>query len=540
MVPIWYNLYSWYQVDLFLIVPLRMRCPKGSAFFISGILKMSEPLKIVIVGGGTAGWMAAAALVSVATDKVCNVVLIESDQISSVGVGEATLPQMKDFNDYIGINEADMMQKTNATFKLGIEFVNWGKVGNSYIHPFGKFGEAVSGVDFHQMWNKAKAGASVESIESYSFAIQACRQNRFEFPVEDQSEINSTYAYAYHFDAGLYAQYLRKFSEERGLKRIEGKIIGINQDPDSGYISSLNLESGENITGDYFLDCSGFQSLFMGKTLNAVWDDWSQWLVCDRAVAVQSERSDLFPPYTQSTAKAAGWQWRIPLQHRTGNGYVYGSDFISDDEAAMSLLNDLDAAPRMQPKLLKFKAGRFKKSWQKNCIAIGLASGFLEPLESTSIYLIQVAIINLLKLMPEKQPDDSLINEFNRLVDVEYERVRDFLILHYHLNTREDGEIWRYCRNMSIPDSLQQKMEMFKRRGYIDTYRYGLFAPPSWISVFIGQGLIQQSCDPYVNNLSREVIDHKLRYLSDLVKRKVSMMSEHASFIADYCPSKNN
>lgn len=499
---------------------------------------MSQLLEIVIVGGGTAGWMTAAALTSVVGSRVCRVTLVESDEIASVGVGEATLPQMKDFNDYIGINEADMMQKTSATFKLGIEFVNWGAVGNSYIHPFGKFGETLSGIDFHQMWNRAKAFGSTKSIEEYSFAVKACREGRFEFPVEDQSEINSTYAYAYHFDAGLYAQYLRKFAEARGLQRIEGKIISVNQDSDSGFISSLTLESGEIITGDYFLDCSGFQSLLLGKTLNATWDDWSQWLVCDRAVAVQSAKSDFFPPYTQSTAKTAGWQWRIPLQHRTGNGYVYCSQFITDDDATESLLCDLDAEPLMKPKQLKFKAGRFKNSWQKNCIAIGLASGFLEPLESTSIYLIQVAIINLLKLMPEKQPDESVINEFNRLVDIEYERVRDFLILHYHLNTREDGEIWRYCRNMTIPDSLQQKMEIFKHRGHIDTYRFGLFAPPSWISVFVGQGLIQQSCDPYVNNLSREMIMHKLHELSDLIHRKVSLMSEHKNFIADYCPSK--
>lgn len=497
---------------------------------------MSQELKIVIVGGGTAGWMTAAALVSMANKNICQVTLVESDQIGSVGVGEATLPQMKDFNDYIGINEADMMQKTNATFKLGIEFVNWGKIGNSYIHPFGKFGEAISGIDFHQLWNSLKGTA--EPIEAYSFAVEACRQNRFDFPVVDQSEINSTYAYAYHFDAGLYAQYLRRFAEERGLSRVEGKIRSVSQNPDSGFIQAVELESGEVISGDFFIDCSGFQSLLLGKKLHAKWDDWSPWLVCDRAIAVQSERSSFFPPYTRSTAKLAGWQWRIPLQHRTGNGYVYCSEFISDEDARQSLLDDLDAPVIKEPKILKFKAGRYKNSWEKNCIAVGLASGFLEPLESTSIYLIQVAIINLLKLMPGKIPDNTLIDEYNRLVDVEYERVRDFLILHYHLNDRDDGELWRYCRNMSVPDSLKLKMQLFKHRGYVDTYKYGLFAPPSWISVFLGQGLQQLNIDPYVQNIPQQAAENKLRELSARIKRKLDLMPLHSDFIADYCPSK--
>jgi len=499
---------------------------------------MSEQLKIVIVGGGTAGWMTAAALMGVATEKVCQLVLIESDQLGTVGVGEATLPQMKDFNDYIGINEADMMQKTNATFKLGIEFVNWGYKGSSYIHPFGKFGEPISGVDFHQMWSRVKGLDGIEPIEAYSFAVQACRHNRFDFPVDDQTEINSTYAYAYHFDAGLYAQYLRKFSEEKGLTRIEGKIHNVNQDPDTGNIKSVVLESGEEINGDYFIDCSGFRSLLLAQTLKASFDDWSPWLLCDRAMAVQSECSALFPPYTQATAKSAGWQWRIPLQNRTGNGYVYSSQFISDDEVSQSLLSDLDSPALKAPMMLKFKAGRYKDSWQKNCIAIGLSSGFLEPLESTSIYLIQVAIVNLLKLFPNKIPNQTLINEFNRLIDVEYETVRDFLILHYHLNSRDDSELWHYCRNMQVPESLKQKMELFKHRGYVDTYKYGLFAPPSWISVFLGQGLEQQASDPYAYNTSQEYTENKLRELSASIKKRVELMPKHSEFVSDYCKSK--
>ncbi len=499
---------------------------------------MSEPIEIVIVGGGTAGWMCAAGLVSLVKANICRVTLIESDEIASVGVGEATLPHMKEFNDHIGINEVDMMQKTNATFKLGIEFVDWGFLGASYIHPFGTFGEKIGGTDFHQQWARAQQNGGVESIEAFSYAIEACRKNRFEFPVENHSEINSTYSYAYHFDAGLYAKFLRNFAETQGLKRVEGKIVDVNLHPDSGFINSVILESGKTISGDYFIDCSGFRSLLLGKTLQTPFEDWSPWLVCDRAFAVPSERVAELTPYTRSTAKSAGWQWRIPLQHRTGNGYVFSSQFISEDEAAHSLLSNLDAPALAEPKLLKFKAGRYKHSWQKNCIAIGLASGFLEPLESTSIYLIQVAIINFTRLFPNKKPNSALSDEFNRLIDMEYDRVRDFLILHYHLNSRDDSELWRYCRNMSVPETLSQKINVFKHRGHIDIYRFGLFAQPSWISVFLGQGLKQENIDPYAHNLSLEQVQQKLRDLSTSINERVQIMPTHDEFIADYCPSK--
>ena len=499
---------------------------------------MSEPIDIVIVGGGTAGWMCAAALVSVAPAAIRRVRLIESDEIGSVGVGEATLPQMKDFNDYIGINEADMMQKTQATFKLGIEFVDWGYKGSSYIHPFGTFGEKIGGIDFHQQWSRIRLFSEIEAIEKYSYAIEACRQHRFEFPVEEKSAINSTYAYAYHFDAGLYAQFLRKFAENKGLERIEGKITNVKQDVDSGFIKSVVMASGEEITGDYFIDCSGFRSLLLGKTLNTPFEDWSPWLPCDRAAAVPSDRLEFLAPYTRSTAKSAGWQWRIPLQHRTGNGYVFSSQFISEDEAVANLLKDLDASALTEPRVIHFQSGRYKYSWQKNCIALGLASGFLEPLESTSIYLIQVAIFNFLKLLPNRNPDTALIDEFNRLVDVEYERVRDFLILHYHLNSRDDKDLWRYCKNMPIPDSLALKMEMFRLRGHIDVYRYGLFAPPSWLSVYLGQGMMQDNVDPYVNNIPVDYVKGKFQELSAAIRQRVELMPTHAEFIADFCPSK--
>ena len=304
---------------------------------------MAEPLELLIVGGGTAGWMTAAALAGTTNPSVCRVTLVESEVIGSVGVGEATLPQMKDFNDYIGVLEADMMRRTNATFKLGIEFRNWGFEGASYIHPFGAFGRRMGGVDFLQQWVRARQRASAAPIESYSYAIQACRHARFEFPVEDAEQLNSTYAYAYHFDASLYAQYLREFAEARGVRRVEGKIVDVERQPESGLVAAVKLESGDRLAGDFFVDCSGFRSLLLGETLDVPFEDWSPWLVCDRAVAVPCERTEPLIPYTRSTVKPAGWQWRIPLQHRTGNGYVYCSDYASDDEAAATLLDGLDS-----------------------------------------------------------------------------------------------------------------------------------------------------------------------------------------------------
>jgi tryptophan 7-halogenase len=493
---------------------------------------MSKPLDVVILGGGTAGWMCAVALARAASG-ICRVRLVESEEIGSVGVGEATLPQMKEFNDYIGINEADMMRKTGATFKLGIEFVSWGKLGVSYIHPFGTFGESFGGVEFHQQW--MRLGQPLP-LEAYSYAIQACRNNRFEFPVETQSAVNSTYSYAYHFDAGLYSKYLRSVAEKEGVERLDGILVEVKRSNDGG-IEHLLLRSGEIVRGDFFIDCSGFRSLLLGKELQAEFEDWSPWLVCDRAVAVASESVDRLLPYTRSTAKSAGWQWRIPLQHRIGNGYVFASEFISEDEAVENLLSTLESPSIGTPKLLKFKAGRYKSCWQKNCVAIGLSSGFLEPLESTSIYLIQIAITNLLKLFPSAQESPALIAEFNRLMDVEYGRIRDFLILHYYLNQRDDSELWRYCRAMTIPESLKYKLTLFRQRGYIADYQYGLFNLPSWLAVLNGQGASQESVDPFAFFLAEENARQKLDLLSKKIDQRVQIMPDHRQFIADYCLS---
>jgi tryptophan halogenase len=393
------------------------------------------------------------------------------------------------------------------------------------------------GQDFLHQWVRARQQSAATDIEAYSYAIQACRHARFDFPVDDKEALNSTYAYAYHFDASLYARFLRRFAEPRGLTRVEGRIVDVEQHAETGEVRSLRLESGATVAGDYFIDCSGFHSLLMDKTLHVPFEDWSKWLVCDRAVAVPCDRTEPVIPYTRSTAKAAGWQWRIPLQHRTGNGYVYCSEYLSDDEAMASLVRDLDAPARTEPRLLRFRAGRRRRSWQGNCIAVGLSSGFLEPLESTSIYLIQVAIMHLMRLFPGKVPDPVLIDEFNRLVDMEYDRVRDFLILHYHLNRRDDSELWRYCRNMDVPDSLQHKMAMFRHRGYVDVYRFGLFAPPSWIAVFLGQGLEPESYQPIADKVPFDEALQEMENLSTSIAERVRAMPEHGPFLSDYCPA---
>lgn len=493
---------------------------------------MGKPFEIIIVGGGTAGWMTAAAL-SVKLTEDIHVTLIESDDIASVGVGEATLPQLKEFNRYIGLNEADMMSKTGATFKLGIEFVNWGRLNNTYIHPFGGFGEPIGGAAFHQQWQRL---GCPDDFGSYSYAVQAALAYRFEFPSKNSQEINSTYSYAYHFDAGLYAAYLRQFAEKNGVKRHEGKIVDVNQHTITGDIASVLLVSGEKLHADFFIDCSGFRSLLLGNTLNAEFEDWSSWLVCDRALAMPTKIAGSPFPCTRSIAKTAGWQWRIPLQHRVGNGYVYSSQFISDEDAKAELLAGLDSEALADPKLIKFKSGRYKKNWEKNCIAVGLASGFLEPLESTSIYLIQIAVLNFLNLFPFKNNNLVLANEFNRLMDMEYSRIRDFLILHYHLTDRTDAPLWEYCRNMPIPESLQQKLDNFRYRGYVDEYDYGLFNLYSWLSVLVGQGARQKFVDPYANNLSQNVVKQKLESIKSDISRKVMSMPGHDQFITQYCP----
>ena len=500
---------------------------------------MTKPLKVVIVGGGTSGWMCAAALGSQGRARtpgqaaLCEVRLVESAEIGTVGVGEATLPHIKEFNDYLGIDEAEFMRETKASFKLGIQFDDWGKKGNSYVHPFGAFGQPLAGVEFQHYWTRARKEGIDLSLEACSYAVQAARHMKFDFPSEDKKSIKSTYSYAYHFDAGLYAAYLRRHAEARGVKRTEGKVVGAALRPADGHIQSITLESGEVIEGDLFVDCSGFRGLLIGEQLKSPWEDWSRWLPCDRAWAVPSARVEPFTPYTWLTAREAGWQWRIPLQHRTGNGHVFSTGFISEDVARQTLLDNLDGPPLAEPRLLKFKAGRRTSSWLKNCVTIGLSSGFLEPLESTSIYLIQVAVINLMQLLPGQDMDPRLAGEFNRLTDIEYERVRDFLILHYHANTRDEA-LWDYTRNMSVPDSLSYKIEQFKHRGHIVKYRDGLFNPASWLAVLAGQDIVPSAYDRMADNMPVARMSQELSDLTGRIRAGVDAMPVHADFVRDY------
>ena len=495
---------------------------------------MSEPLDIVILGGGTAGWMTAAALVSLIPPTRCRVRLVESEEIGIVGVGEATFPEIKNFNDAIGVDEAEMMRATKGAFKLGIEFVDWGFKGSRYIHPFGVHGPANMEHIFHHRWLRALHLGLKSDIDEYSFAAQAARNCRFEFPETGRRTINSAYTYAYHFDANLYCLYLRRLAEQRGAVRTEGKVQEVIQDAETGDIRSLLLESGETISGDLFIDCSGFRSLLLSKALGVGWEDWSKWLPCDRAFAVPSEREEL-SPYTRSTAMEAGWRWRIPLQHRTGNGYVFSSSFIDEDKAAASLMRSLETKALAEPRMLKFQTGRRTVGWEKNCVAVGLASGFFEPLESTSIYLIQVAIMQLVPLLPGKSIDPLLRDEFNLLMDLQYERIRDFLILHYKLNTRDDAEIWRYCAAMDVPESLARKIELFRHCAIIERYKDGLFTPTSWLSVFVGQGLIPESYSPLADTIPDDALIFHLEEFRTEVRDRVDEMRRHDRFIDRYC-----
>jgi tryptophan 7-halogenase len=495
---------------------------------------VDKPLDIVILGGGTAGWTAAAVLASFIPRERASIRLVESEEIGIVGVGEATLPHIRTLNNAIGVDEAAMMRATQATFKLGIQFVDWGYTGSRYDHPFGVHGGPGAGQSFHHQWLRAAANGLDSSVGEFSYAIMAAEQDRFDFPDERKTSLKSTYDYAYHFDASLYAAFLRRMAEERGAARTEGKVQSVEQDPQTGDVAALVMESGERIAGHFFIDCSGFRSLLLGSTFGVEWEDWSKWLPCDRALPVPTERTGDLHPYTRVTAMQAGWRWRIPLQHRTGNGYVFSSAFIDEDKAADELLGALDEPKLAEPRLLKFQAGRRARSWQRNCVAIGLSSGFLEPLESTSIYLIQVAVMNLLPLFPGARHDQRLADEFNRRMDVEYERIRDFLILHYHLNSRDDSEIWRYCRAMEVPDSLKRKMSLFKHCGYIEQYKDGLFSPASWLSVYLGQGLKPEHYSPLADAIPLDRLMDNLQDLRTEIRDQVDEMPKHATFVARY------
>ncbi len=450
---------------------------------------------IAIIGGGTAGWMSAAALANI-LGRNCKIILVESEDIGTVGVGEATVPPIRTFNAMLGIDERDFVKATKGSFKLGIEFVNWGAQGNRYFHPFGTHGKPFDILSVHQYWLQARAAGDTSHFDEHSMAWAMARENRFNRPNPDERNVLSTFDYAYHFDAGLYARYLRTYSEERGVVRAEGKVASVQQNGETGFVTGVTMEDGRTIEAELFIDCSGFRGLLIEGVLQTGYEEWTHWLPCDRAVAIPCAKAGDFTPYTRSTAHDAGWQWRIPLQHRTGNGYVYCSQHKSQDAALETLLANLDGEALAEPNHLRFVTGRRKKHWNKNVIAIGLASGFLEPLESTSIHLIQAGISKLLALFPDRNFDPLLIDEYNHVAQTEVERIRDFIILHYKLTSRDDSELWRYCAAMDIPDTLQHKIDHFRSYGRHVPRDMDLFGAPSWYAVQIGQGNIPVAADP--------------------------------------------
>jgi tryptophan halogenase len=478
--------------------------------------------------------MTAAWLSTVLRRNIQNIVLVESDDIGTVGVGEATIPSIRKYNQWLGIDEHEMLARSYGTFKLGIEFEDWGHLGNRYHHSFGPNGRDMNGLPFHAYWLRSRLGGEVDALADYNLQTQASWKAKFMPPTGTNSPL-ATITYAFHFDASLYARYLRELSEARGVVRTEGRIAHVVQRADDGWIEALLLEDGRRIEADLFIDCSGFRSLILGETLKTGFVDWSHWLPCDRAFAVPTERTDPLLPYTRSTAHSAGWQWRIPLQHRTGNGHVFASAFMDNDKALATLQGNLDAPALTDARLLKFRAGHRQAFWVKNCVAIGLAGGFLEPLESTSIFLIQNAIARLHVLFPDQGFEQADIDFFNRESIREYEDVRDFIILHYKLGQRTDSEFWRYCSNMSVPDRLVRRMELFRSRGRIFEEKGEQFGLSSWLAVMWGQGLRPTGCDPLTLSVSQEKIAAWLADIRAVISDCCDHMSSHADYIRAHC-----
>jgi tryptophan halogenase len=489
--------------------------------------------RIVIVGGGTAGWMAAAAFARYAGHS-CQIALIESEEIGTVGVGEATIPQIRLFNAGLGIDEDAFMRATQGTFKLGIEFADWLRPGSRYIHTFGTIGRPLGLVPFHHYWLRHSQTGHGKGLWHYSANALAAAENRFGRPKE-KAGAPSGVGYAFHFDAGLYANFLRKYAEREGVSRTEGRVVDVGLNSQNGLIEFVTLADGSRIDGDLFIDCSGFAGLLIEDALKSGYDDWSHWLPCDRAYAVPSASTAPLKPYTRATAHEAGWQWRIPLQHRTGNGRVYASSFIDDDAALASLLSNLDGDRLAEPRQLRFVTGKRRQIWKKNCVALGLASGFLEPLESTSIHLVQSSIARLLAFFPTTGFDPADIAAFNAQMDFEFAAIRDFIILHYRLNARQGSEFWKYCREMPIPETLQNKINLFTANARITRFNNELFDDPSWLQVMWGQGLRSTGYHPLADGLSPEELS---AYMADSHRHAAKVagdMPSHEEYIAAHC-----
>ena len=493
--------------------------------------------KIVIVGGGTAGWMAATALATLLERGAVEIVLVESDEIGTVGVGEATIPPLIAFNKMVGINEDEFLAACQGTFKLGIEFVDWGAPGEHYFHPFGPHGQDFHGVHFHQLYLREAKRRPSPDIRQWSMSGAAAELGRFARPGPDARLPLSQLAYAFHFDAGLYARFLRGHAERAGVRRIEGKIVDVAIDGESGHVRSVTLVDSTEIVGELFVDCSGFRGILIEQKLGTGYDDWSRWLPCDRAVAVPSRLAGPPEPFTRSTARPSGWQWRIPLQHRMGNGLVYSSAHLDADQAEALLLANLEGAALAEPRHLAFTAGRRRLAWNENVVSLGLSIGFVEPLESTSIHLVQSGIAKLLALFPDRRFDPAERDEYNRQMRDVFEDVRDFVILHYKATRRDDSEFWNYCREMLVPESLAGKLELWRSKGRLFREGRELFGTASWVAVLLGQGIVPREQEPAAGALDPAMVSDALDKMRLSYRRMAEHMPAHADFIARACPA---
>ena len=498
---------------------------------------MQRIRKVVVVGGGTAGWMAAAVL-SRALGPLARIELVESEQIGIVGVGEATIPQIHLLLNLLGIDEHDFLRHTQGSIKLGIQFVDWAAPGDRYIHDFGRPGRALGMLGFQHYWLRAQAEGTGEPLAEYSLNAVAAAENRYGAigAAADSAGIVGL-EHAFHFDASLVAQYLRKISVANGVVRTEGRIVDFSLDAESGFVRSVTLETGTAVEGDLFIDCSGFRGLLIEQALETGYDDWTHWLPCDRAMAVPCESVEPLTPYTRSTARRAGWQWRIPLQHRIGNGHVYSSAYVSDDEAAQTLLDNLDGKPLAEPRPLRFTTGRRRRFWNRNVVALGLASGFLEPLESTSIHLAQSGLSRLIALFPDGDFGEAVIDEYNRQCAYEFERVRDFIILHYHANERTDSPFWVDRREMQVPDTLAGRLALFRDTGRFVDDAEDLFKESSWLQVMIGQRIRPQAYHPMADLLSRDQLEEFLGGIHKLVRHRATQLPDHRAYLDRHCPA---
>ncbi len=498
--------------------------------------KQAPPVRnVIIVGGGTAGWMTAAALSKYLGKTPVTITLIESEQIETVGVGEATIPAISQFNSILGVDEFEFLKATQGTYKLGIEFENWGHIGESYFHPFGVHGFDLEGIDFHHFWTRHKELGSTEPLQNYSLNTRAAHMGKFIRPEKQHGSVINRLKYAFHFDALLYAKFLRRYSEARGVTRHEGLVDKVDVRPESGFINKIGLKDGREYAGDLFIDCTGFRGVLIEGALKSGYENWHKYLPVDRAVAVTTARTDTPAPFTRATAYDAGWQWKIPLQYRDGNGYVYCHDYLSEDQAEVDFRARLTGELLKEPKHLRFTTGRRKKLWNKNCVAIGLSGGFMEPLESTSIHMIQSGISKLIALFPSRDMPQTEQDEYNRLLHDDFSHIRDFLVLHYVATRRDDSPLWNYVRNLKLPDSLAYKMELLAGNGRFFKYDAELFDVTSWLAVAAGQGFAPKGYNPLVKGLSDSNISQSLANMRDVIEKAVTAMPPHIDFVNRFC-----